>query len=175
MIKVMDQLQGQCIYCTLMRKGQIGESITGGLESIGQLYKYNNCFNVEVNQCGNVEYYHQRLKVFFKKVKHCQECGLSQRICQRMETKETKDQLLCEYAKIMLPSIFILHQQERLAAIVEAVGFQGEYDSKDLQEQLNETAREQGLKWESNQMKTQEAIYRKLRVVVRRVRIVKED
>ena len=175
MIKVMDWLQGQCIYCTLMRKGQIGESITGGLESIGQLYEYNDCFNAEVNQCRNVEYYHQRLKVFFKKVKHCQKCGLLQRIYQRMETKETKDQLLCEYAKIMLPSIFILHQQECLAAIVEAVGFQGEYDSEDLQEWLNKTAREQGLEWESNQMKTQEAICRKLSIVVGRVGMAKED
>ena len=171
----MVQLQGQCIYCTLIRKGQIRESIIGGLESISQLHEYNDCFNVEVNQCGNMEYYYQWLKVFFKKVKHCQECRLLQCIYQQIETKETKDQLLCKYAKIMLPSIFILHQQERLAAIVEVVGFQGEYNSEDLWEWLNETAREWGLKWESNQMKTQEAIYRKLRVVVRRVGIVKED
>ena len=153
----------------------MGESITGGLESKGQLHKYNDCFNVEASQCGNMAYYYQRLKVFFKKVKHCQECGLLQRIYQRMETKETKDQLLCKYAKIMLPSIFILHQQERLAAIVEAVGFQGEYNSEDLQEQLNKTAREWGLKWESNQMKTWEAICRKFSIVVRRVRMAKED
>ena len=175
MIKVMDQLQGQCIYCTLMRKGQIRESITGGLESIGQLYEYNDCFNAEVNQCGNVEYYHQRLKVFFKKVKHCQECGLSQRICQRLETKQREECLLCEYPKVMLLGIFILHHRGHLAAIVEAVGFQGEYNSEDLWEWLNETAREWGLKWESNQMKTQKAICRKLKVVVRRVGMVKED
>ena len=33
MIKVMDWLQGQCIYCTLMYKGLIGESIIRGLGS----------------------------------------------------------------------------------------------------------------------------------------------
>jgi hypothetical protein len=153
----------------------MGESITGGLESIGQLHEYNDCFNAEVNRCGNVEYYHWRPKVFFKKVKHCWECGLSQRICRRMETEETEDWLPCEYAEIMLPSIFILHQQERLAAIVEAVGFQGEYDSEDLWEWLNETAGEWGLEWESNWMKTWEAICRKLRAVVGRAGMAKED
>jgi hypothetical protein len=41
-----------------------------------------------------------------------------------------------------------------LAAIVEAVGFQGEYNSEDLWEWLNETADAWGLEWESNWMKT---------------------
>ena len=71
MIKVMDWLQGQCIYCTLMYKGLMGESITGGLGSQGQLHEYNNCFNVEADRCGYVSYLQWRLKVFFKKVKHC--------------------------------------------------------------------------------------------------------
>jgi hypothetical protein len=54
----------------------------------------------------------------------------------------------------MLPGIFILHQRGHLAAIVEAVGFQGEYNSEDLWEWLNETADAWGLEWESNWMKT---------------------
>jgi hypothetical protein len=57
----------------------------------------------------------------------------------------------------MLPSIFILHQQQHLAKGVETVGFQGEYDS-DLYEWLNETAEGFGREWESNWMKTWRAI-----------------
>ena len=144
----------------------MGESITGGLESKGQLHEYNDCFNAEADQCGNVAYYQWRCKVFFKKAKHCWECGLSQRICQRMETRKGEEYKPCEYPKVMLPSIFILHQQEHLAAIVEAVGFQGEYNSEDLWEWLNETAEGWGLKWESNWMKTWEAICKKLVAMV---------
>ena len=49
---------------------------------------------------------------------------------------------------------------------MEAVGFQGEYNSEDLWEWLNETADGWGLEWESNWMKTWEAICKKLVGVV---------
>jgi hypothetical protein len=49
-----------------------------------------------------------------------------------METGKREEQKPCEYPEVMLPSIFILHQREHLAVIVEAVGFQGEYNSEDL-------------------------------------------
>jgi superfamily II DNA helicase RecQ len=175
MIKVMDWLQGQCIYCTLMCKGQMGESITRGLGSQGQLHEYNDCFNAEADRCGYVAYYQWWSKVFFKNGKHCWECGLSQRICRRMETKEREKRRPCEYAEVMLPSIFILHEQKHLAAIVEAVGFQGEYNSEDLWVWLNETAEGWGLEWESNWMKTWEAVCKKLTAVVGRAGMANED
>ena len=41
---------------------------------------------------------------------------------------------------------------------MEAVGFQGEYSSDDLQEWLNETAEGFGQEWESNWMETWQII-----------------
>lgn len=63
-------------------------------------------------------------------------------------------QLLCEYDGIMLPSIFILWQQRHLCKIVEAVGFRGNYDGKDLWEWLSMTAESFGSYWHSNWMET---------------------
>jgi hypothetical protein len=54
----------------------------------------------------------------------------------------------------MLPSMFILHQRQELGQLVEQVGFQGAYDSEDLEEWLNGTAEGFGREWESNWMAT---------------------
>jgi hypothetical protein len=69
--------------------------------------------------------------------------------------RKPAEQQPCEYADIMLPSIFILQQQQQhLGKIVEAVGFQGEYSSDDLWEWLNETAEGFGQERWSNWMET---------------------
>ena len=65
---------------------------------------------------------------------------MSQRACRRLEREKNGEYAACEYSKVMLPSIFVLHQQQHLAQIVKAVGFQGEYSSEDLGEWLNNTA-----------------------------------
>ena len=166
MIKVMDLLQGQCLYCTLIKKGEMGESISEGSGSQGQLHQYNDCFNAEADRCGHTAYGDWRAKVDFGQAKHCYKCGLSQRICRRLERPE-EDRLPCEYPNIMLPSIFILHQQGHLTAIVQAVGFQGEYNSEDLWEWLNRTAEGWGLEWESNWMKMWEAICKKVTAIAK--------
>src|SRR5438045_529012 len=86
MIKVMDRLQGQCIYCTLINKGgRMGESITRGLGSEGQLHAYDDCFNAEADGCGFIAYERWRDSIDFGQAKHCWECGLSQSICRRLE------------------------------------------------------------------------------------------
>jgi hypothetical protein len=41
-------------------------------------------------------------------------------------------QVAYKYLEIILPSIFILQQQQYLPKIVQAAGFQGKYSSKDL-------------------------------------------
>jgi hypothetical protein len=79
-----------------------------------------------------------------------------------MEVKKKEDRPPCEYPNVMLPSIYILHQCGHLAAIVQAVGFQGDYNSRDALEWLNRPAEGWGLEWESNWMKTWEAICKKL-------------
>ena len=92
--------------------------------------------------------------VNFRQAKHCWECGLSQRICRRLEREKLEEQVPCEYPEIMLPCIFILFQQKHLQGLVEAVGFRGVYDSEDLQEWLGGIAEGFGQDWESNWMKT---------------------
>ena len=59
----------------------------------------------------------------------------------------------------MLPSMFILQQQQHLHKIAGLVGFQGEYShgdsqSSDLWEWLNETVEGFGKEWWSNWMET---------------------
>jgi superfamily II DNA helicase RecQ len=158
MIKVMDRLQGQCVYCTLMHQGGwMGASISQGHRCQGQLHTYRECLDAEAEGCGFAAYQQWREGIEFRQAKHCWECGLSQRICRRLE-REAGDQQPCEYADIMLPSIFILQQQQHLDKMVAAAGFQGDChndcQNEDLQEWLNGTAEGFGQEWESNWMET---------------------
>jgi hypothetical protein len=52
----------------------------------------------------------------------------------------------------MLPSIFILQQDQHLEKMARELGFQGDYNSDDLWEWLNGIAEGWGLEWESNWM-----------------------
>ena len=152
----------------------MGQSIKEGVGSQGQLHEYKDCFNARANQCGYREYWQWRSEVSFNVIRHCWGCGLSQRICRRMEAKK-EERKPCEYPQIMLPSIYILHHCGHLAGIVQEVGFQGDYNSKDLWEWLDRTAEGWGLEWESNWMKTWEAICRKLAAVVDIAGMANED
>ena len=132
-----------------------------GLGSQSQLHEYKDCSNAKTKQCGYREYWQWRAIVSFNVKGHCWSCGLSQRICPQKEAKK-EERKLCEYPQIMLPSIYILHQCGQLAIVVQAVGFQGDYNSKDLWEWLRRPAEGWGLEWESNWMKTWEVICKKL-------------
>jgi hypothetical protein len=97
-VEAMGQLQGQCIYCIVM----IEEA------DKGQSHEYSDCIEARANGCGFEAYKQWREEVDFGQAKHCWECGLSQRICRRLE-RLVGQRMPCEYADIMLPSIFILH------------------------------------------------------------------
>jgi superfamily II DNA helicase RecQ len=97
MIKVMSQLQGQCIYCGIMMKGN----------RAGQLHEYSDCIEAVADGCEFTAYQQWRSGVDFGQARHCWECGLWQGICRRLERAEGQ-RLACEYADIMLPSVFIL-------------------------------------------------------------------
>lgn len=129
------------------------------------MHEYSTCALAQANGCGYVAYQQWRLGVDFGDGKHCWECGLSQSICRRLERpvqrvqcigqQEGRDRWVeCEYLDIMLPSIFILHQQQNLHKVVVVVGFQGMYNSLDLWEWLNSTCKGFGEVWESNWMAT---------------------
>ena len=161
MIKVMSRLQGQCVYCTLIHKqGHMGESISQGQRSFGELHAHAECLDADTDGCGFEAYKQWREGISFGQAKHCWECGLSQRVCRRLERGKGKKEeySACEYADIMLPSIFVLHQRQHLVEVVKAVGFQGEYSSDDLGEWLNETAEGFGQEWQSNWMETWQTI-----------------
>jgi superfamily II DNA helicase RecQ len=168
MIKVMDHLQGQCIYCTLVNEGgTIGENSLPREESEGQLHIYKNCLDASAAGCGFEKYKKWRKRVEFGKAKHCWKCGLSQRICRQLERLQEDQQQLCEYDDIMLPSIFVLWQQQHLQKIVKAVGFQGNYNSNDLWEWLSGIAEGFGSYWSSNWMETWSMICETYLVIAR--------
>ena len=139
----MDKLQGECIYCTVAIEK----------EEQGQLHAYSECTKAQADGCEFAAYKQWREGINFGQAKHCWECGLSQSICRRLE-QAANQQVACEYADIMLPTMFILHQQQNLRQLVKGVGFQGTYDSEDLWEWLNRTAEGWGREWESNWIAT---------------------
>ncbi|KAK6591595.1 hypothetical protein H4I96_12289 [Botrytis cinerea] len=138
MMAVMDRLQGDCIYCGLMKKEH----------ARGRAHAYQDCLDAVASGCGRPAYQAWREKIDLGSFQHCWKCGLSQRICRRLE-----DDGWCEYPEVMLPGIFILHQQQHLPAIVEAAGFHGDYTA-DIWEWLQEVGEGFGRDWESNWMKT---------------------
>jgi hypothetical protein len=116
MIEVMDQLQGNCIYCGLTR----------GEDSGAMRHEYKDCKEAEESRCGIAAYEAWREDVDLGQYQHCWKCGLPQKICRRLE-----DNGWCEYPEVMLPGMFILHRQQHLKGIAETAGFQGIYD-KDI-------------------------------------------
>lgn len=142
MIRVMEYLQGGCVFCRLSRGG----------EGDADPHDYFDCLLAVASGCGNEKYQAWREKVDFGKSKHCWECGLSQQICRRLE-----DGRPCEYPDVMLPGIFDLHVEDHLQSIVEVVGFQGE-NEKDMWEWMQGIKEGFGKEWESNWMGTWRAI-----------------
>lgn len=146
MIDVMTKFQGGCVYCGLI----YGEPIRSEDE---EPHAWENCVQARDAKCGMAEFKEWRGKVFFetrdiKGCKHCWSCGLSQRMCRRLE----KDGF-CEYPDMMLPGIFILQQSEQLHGAMQAVGFRGEYPD-DMWEWLKETEEGFQVEWENNWMAT---------------------
>jgi superfamily II DNA helicase RecQ len=148
MLRIMNRLQGGCIYCKLMFLGGEEE------QAYSSTHTHLNCIDAKEVGCSVNSYKKWREGVDFGQSKHCWECGLSQRICRRLEEHREG---LCEYPNVMLVGIFILHQQGFLEAIAKSVGFQGEY-SKDIWEWMNETAEGWGTVVESNWMRTWQAV-----------------
>jgi len=142
MIRVIEYLQGGCVFCRLSRGGE-GDAAP---------HDYFDCTLAAASGCGKERYQAWREKVDFGKSKHCWECGLSQQICRRLE-----DGRPCEYPDVMLPGIFILHAEEHLQSIVEVVGFQGE-NEKDMWEWMRGVKEGFGTEWESNWMGAWRAI-----------------
>jgi hypothetical protein len=147
MMEVMDQLQGVCIYCGLIHGRSTRESTLyeRGLEGP---HEYKDCREAERDGCGLERYKAWREGIDLGEYQHCWKCGLSQKICRRLE-----EDGWCEYPGIMLPGIFILHKRQHLQGIVETIGFQGDYEA-DVWEWLNEVGEAFGVEWERNWMRT---------------------
>jgi hypothetical protein len=147
MIEVMDQLQGSCIYCRLIRGGHGRQR---GVEEGGHgvPHGYKDCGEAEEGRCGIEAYKRWREGIDLGEYQHCYKCGLSQKICRRLE-----DDGWCEYPEVMLPGMFILHQRQHLCGVAEVAGFQGDY-SEDVWEWFKEQGEGFGREWESNWMRT---------------------
>ena len=148
MIEVMDQLQSNCIYCGLMQRGY------------SQAHAYKDCIKAEEYGCGIVAYEAWREGIDLGSYQHCWQCGLSQKICRRLE-----DEGWCEYPNVMLPGLFVLHQRQHLQGITEAAGFQGDY-AEDVWEWLKEIGEGFGREWESNWMRTWRMVCRMYKMMI---------
>ncbi len=158
MIRVMGQLQGQCIYCALTEEGL--------LAGTGRGHKYSECQNAKAAGCSMIEFKRWRCNIDFRQSKHCWKCGLSQHICQRLEALpaamgETSRVLIaaslkeCEYEGIMLLTMFILQEKwQHLEKIVASIGFRGNFTGDDLWEWLGAPTEGFGREQESNWMQT---------------------
>lgn len=142
LMRVMEQLQGGCIYCQLKFEGR------------QESHEYQQCTRAAEDECSWVDFQVWRKTADLGQHKHCYKCGLSQKICRRME-----DDGWCEFPNVMLPGIFILHQRQQLAGVVDVVGFQGDYD-QDVWEWMKEMQEGFGVEWESNWMGTWRMICR---------------
>jgi hypothetical protein len=94
MIEVMDRLQGNCIYCGLIQREY----------ARGKVHTYKDCPQAVEAGCGIRAYEAWRVKINLGTFQHYWKCGLSQRVCRRLE-----DDGWCEYPDVMLPGIFILY------------------------------------------------------------------
>lgn len=136
MLKVMVRLQGNCIYCGLMQQGYC------------RPHTYAECSAAIAAGCGKQAYEQWREGIDLGQYQHCWKCGLSQRVCRRLE-----EDGWCEFPEVMLPGIFILHGSGHLQAVVETVGFCGSYEA-DVWEWMASVGEGFGSEWESNWMGT---------------------
>ena len=135
---MIDRLQRRCIYYELFYKD----------EYIREAYKYVDCKGARYKRCDIRVYRQWRKGIDMERSGNCWECGLSQKICRRMEGKGA-----CEYPNVMLVGIFILNEQGVLEEIAKQVGFRGKC-SKDMWKWMNEEREGWGSVWESNWMVT---------------------
>jgi superfamily II DNA helicase RecQ len=150
MMKAMDRLQRRCIYCELIHTDRHQM----------EAHEYVDCKEAKHTSCDIGEYKQWRKGIDMRRLKHCWECGLSQRICRRLEGIGENRERSCEYGNVMLVGIFILDQREGLQGIIQQVGYQGDY-GKDIWQWMNEEREGWGLEWESNWMITWRHVCRK--------------
>ena len=141
MFAFMLRLKQNCIFCTLISM-ENGPSIEGSKHTT-----LNNCMDAIQSQCYLHEFHRWRAGIDMEGFRHCYICGLPQDICRFVETGTP-----CEYPRVMLLSLFVLHNKGMLAGVVDSVGFRGKYE-KDLWDWMKREEQGKGLKWESNLMR----------------------
>ena len=112
LIKVMQYLKGQCIYCELLNMPHVAGS---------DEHLYAKCMVTQGNGVG-IEEFHKwkkglRLTTSYEQ---CFKCGLSQRVCQRLEGGGGGE---CEYGDIMMPRLYALSFTNALEGGVKRLGF----------------------------------------------------
>jgi superfamily II DNA helicase RecQ len=153
MIKVMNQLHGCCIYCMLIYHEEPPRERA-------KSHEYKDCVQAEELGCGIEAYQTWREGIDLGQYQHCWKCGLSQKICRRLENDGW-----CEYPEVMLPGLFILQQRKYLEPIAEAAGYQGSCP-EDMWAWLREVGEGFGTEWESNWMRTWRMVCRMYEMMV---------
>lgn len=139
MIGLMLRLKQNCIFCTLTARGP---SIWGPTHA-----SLDNCDKAMKSQCQPGEFHRWRAGIDLKGLKHCYICGLPQDVCRFVESGTP-----CEYPQVMFLSLFVLHNQGKLAGVAHSVGFQGKYE-RELWDWMKQEEQGEQLKWESNLMR----------------------
>lgn len=136
----MDILKRGCIYCEFVpMDGGVGE----------EPHIYADCAAVAASPASYMRYKIWRVKVDFgKEFRHRFDCGLSQEMCQKPQTR-----VPCAYMDMMLPGIYTLDEMGFLSSIVEGIGFHGEYPDI-VWDWMREDGEGFGLVRESNWMQT---------------------
>jgi hypothetical protein len=108
--QVIDILKGGYMYCKFI-------PIYGGAREEPHIYA--ECSPAKANNVGYCNFQKWQENVEFgKEFIYCFDCGLSQEMCWKQETREA-----CEYIDVMLAGIYILHKKGFLISAVQGVGF----------------------------------------------------
>ena len=140
-LRMMLRLKKSCIFCTVVF-GHDGPSISRTTHTT-----FNNCDKAMRSQCQLGGLLGWRASIILEGLKHCYKCGLAQDLCRFVE-----GEVPWEFPQVMFLGLFVLHKQGTMAAVVDLVGFRGNYE-KDLLDWMKREEQGEHLKWESNLMR----------------------
>jgi len=154
MFGLMLRLKQNCIFCTLTFTER-GPSIWGPTHAT-----LDNCDKAMRSQCQLGGFHRWRAEIDLKGLKHCYICGLPQDMCRFVESGTP-----CEYPQVMFLSLFVLHNQGKLAGVVHSVGYQGKYE-RGLWDWMRQEEQGEQLRWESNLMRVWREVCHLFRVQI---------
>ena len=121
LIRVLDELKRHCIFCQLV--------LLAGDQEAGP-HSHGECPKAAQQGCSLQAYQQWRRRLQLAPTGQCFRCGLAGSLCTAIEQGRK-----CSYYHILLPGVWILHQQGELASMCRAAGYAGEYEDDGWQGQ----------------------------------------